>query len=99
MKYLLKKDKEKRKGFISNELIYIVLKSIIISNNLNIFLREYSWLKISKLSKKYSIIRIKNRCIITNRSRFIIIKYKISRLEFKSLVKFSNINGVYKKYW
>lgn len=97
MKYLLVKDKKKRVSVKKQELKRLVLKSINYNLGLNKSLREYAWFSLNNLEKNSSFIRVKNRCVFTNRTRFIFNKYKVSRIEFKRLVSICAINGVYKK--
>jgi small subunit ribosomal protein S14 len=68
---------------------------LVLSKNL----RKFSWFSLNNLEKNTSYIRVKNRCIISNRARFIFNKYKVSRIMFKHFVTICDINGVYKKDW
>ena len=99
MKYLLIKDKKKRNLFKKYELKRVLLKSIIYNLNLKQNIREYIFLILNNFTKNTSKTQIHNRCIITNRSRFLFIDYKISRLEFKRLVVLGKLTGVYRKIW
>ena len=99
MRYLLIKDKKKRKIVNKNELKRLVLKSISYNLNLSENIREFSWKNLNNMSKNSSFIRVKNRCVFTNRSRFIFNKYKVSRITFKHLISLCEINGVYRKNW
>ena len=97
MKYLFVKDKKKRIKVKKNELKRLVFKSINYNLNLNNIIREGSWFSLNNLEKNSTYIRVKNRCVITNRTRFVFNKYKVSRIMFKKLVSCCEINGVYKK--
>lgn len=99
MKYLLIKEKKKRNLFKKYELKRLLLKSIIYNLNLKQNIREYIFLILNNFTKNTSKTQIRNRCIITNRSRFLFIDYKISRLEFKRLVVLGKLTGVYRKIW
>lgn len=97
MKYLLIKEKKKRNLFKKYELKRLLLKSIIYNLNLKQNIREYIFLILNNFTKNTSKTQMRNRCIITNRSRFLFIDYKISRLEFKRLVVLGKLTGVYRK--
>lgn len=97
MKYLLVKDKKKRIIVKKNELKRLIFKSISYNRSLNYNLRGFSSFSLNNLEKNSTYIRVKNRCVISNRTRFIFNKYKVSRIMFKHLVSICEINGVYKK--
>lgn len=99
MRYLLVKDKKKRISVKKTELKRLVFKSINYNLGLSRNLREFSWSSLNNLETSSTYIRVKNRCVISNRTRFIFNKYKISRIMFKHLVTICEINGVYKKNW
>ena len=86
-RYLVKKYEVKRK----------YLKILIKNKNLSEENRLEALKKLQQLPRNSAITRVKNRCVISNRSRFIFNKYKISRIIFKQLVSSCEINGVYKK--
>jgi ribosomal protein S14 len=99
MKYLLVKDKKKRISVKKNELKRLVLKSVNYNLSLNNNLRKQSWIFLNNIERNSTFIRVKNRCVLSNRTRFIFNKYKVSRIVFKNLVSICEINGVYKKNW
>lgn len=99
MKYLLVKDKKKRVIVNKKELKRLVLKSINYNLALDNNIRNYSWVCLNNLEKNSSFIRVRNRCVLTNKPRFVFNKYKVSRIEFKRLVSLCSINGVYRKSW
>jgi len=99
MKYLLSKDKKKRYFFNKEELKRLILKSILFNINFSENVREYIFLILNNFNYNTSKTRIRNRCVITNRSRYLFTAYKVSRLEFKRLVVLGKLTGVYRKTW
>jgi len=96
MRYLLNKDKKIRKLFKKNEYKSLIYKSLVFNINLPLNIRENIF-NILLLFKKQNKILLHNRCVYSNRPRFVFTKYKISRLVFKRLVTAKKIMGVYKK--
>lgn len=96
MRYLLNKDKKIRKLFKKNEYKSLIYKSIVFNLKLPINIRENIFSILLKYKKNNKIL-IHNRCVYSNRARFILTKYKVSRLVFKRLVVLKQIMGVYKK--
>lgn len=93
MKYLIKKDKKKRNIVKKYELKRLVLKSIISDQNLNIRIRTNTYTILSNMNLNSSLVRVKNRCIVTGRSRFVFSKYKISRFTLKILFSHKRLAG------
>ena len=75
------------------------LKSIISNVNTSIEEREAAVIKLDKLPKSSSAIRIRNRCFITGRPRGIIRRFKLSRLSFREMALNGEIPGVTKASW
>ena len=75
------------------------LKSIISNPNTPIEEREEAVIKLDKLPKSSSAIRIRNRCFITGRPRGVIRRFKLSRLSFREMALNGEIPGVTKASW
>ena len=99
MKYLFIKDKKRRKLVKKLELKKVILKSIIYNIRLPYSIREYLFIDLCNLTKDSSKTRIRNRCLFTNRSRFVLTKYKLSRHYFKFLVSKKKIVGISRESW
>ena len=56
-------------------------------------------LKLAKLPRNSSPIRLRNRCSITGRPRSFIRKYGLSRITFRELASSGKIPGVTKSSW
>lgn len=99
MKSLILKDKKRRKLYAQYEKKKYILKYI--KNNLILQkkFREKAQIKLFLFPRNSSITRIRNRCILTNRSRSIYRKFKFSRLMFRKLALNGKIPGVRKAIW
>ena len=75
------------------------LKSIISNPNTPIEEREGAVIKLDKLPKSSSAIRIRNRCFITGRPRGVISRFQLSRLSFREMALNGEIPGVTKASW
>lgn len=99
MKKQIKKNINQRKFFKTNEKKRLILKSII--NNLN-FEKKIRWKiqkKLIKFSNNSSLTRIKNRCILTGRSRSVYRLFKLSRIQLRKLASNGSLPGVSKYSW
>ena len=99
MKYLIIKDIKKRKNYNKLEMKIFYLKSLVNITNLDKDLREKLYFKLQKYQKKISSIRLKNRCVVTYRSKSIYRDVKISRIFFRQTASDGLINGVRKSSW
>ena len=97
MKHLIDKDKRYRFYLKNNEFNNLILKALTFNIVLPYAIKENIFNILIKYSFKGNISKIRNRCVFTLRSRSIITKYKVSRLEFKRLVVLGRIMGIYKK--
>ena len=96
MKILYTKDKNRRSLFSLLEKKRIIL--IYIINNLKISkdIREYAYIQLKNLSNISTITKIKNRCVLSNRSRAVYRKFKLSRIFLKKYALQGLVMGVKK---
>lgn len=99
MKVVFIKDKNRRVKYSVVEKKKLILKYIFNNLNLSQNIRNNAYLEYSNLSDDSSITKIKNRCILTNRSKGIYKKFKISRIFFKKIALEGNLPGVKKASW
>ncbi len=100
MRILYTKDKNRRNIFSRLEKKRIVLNYILKNINLNKDIREHAFLQLRLLSSKgVSITKIKNRCVLSNRSRAVYRKFKLSRIFFKQYALQGLIMGAKKASW
>lgn len=99
MKTLFLKDKKRRLFYQKSEKKKIILKYIFSNLNLPKNLRMRAYYQLKSLPRDCSITRIKNRCLLTNRSRSIYKKFRISRLVFRRMALNGELVGVRKSTW
>ena len=75
------------------------LKKIIMDKKLSLEERFKAQMKLSKLPRNSSKIRVKNRCEITGRSHGVYRKLKISRITLRQLSLEGKIPGMVKSSW
>jgi len=99
MKKQIKKNINQRNLFKINEKKRLILKSI--TNNLQ-FEKKIRWTiqkKLLSFSNNSSMTRIKNRCILTGRSRSVYRFFKLSRIQLRKLASEGFLPGVSKYSW
>jgi small subunit ribosomal protein S14 len=96
MKSLFYKDKMRRTLYYKVRMKKNILKSIYNNFSLPNTIRIKAYFKLKTLNKNYSITRLHNRCILTNRSRSIYKNFGLSRLAFRRLALNGNLIGVKK---
>lgn len=95
-RYLLVKDKKRRKLFFQTERKRLVLRYLISNLELPEEVRVRSFQKLACLPKNSSKVRIKNRCMFTGRGPFTLRAFKTSRIIFRENASFGKIIGVKK---
>ena len=75
------------------------LKKIVMNKKISLEERFKAQMKLSKLPKNSSKIRIKNRCEITGRSHGVYRKLKISRITLRQLALEGKVPGMVKSSW
>ena len=75
------------------------LKSIVMNKKLSLEERFQAQMKLSKLPRNSSKIRVRNRCEITGRSHGVYRKLKISRIALRQLTLEGKIPGMVKASW
>ena len=96
MKYLLEKDKKRRKLFCKHEKKRILIKALIRNENLSRSARWKLSLKLASLPKNSTISRIRNRCVITGRPRSVHNYFKVSRVLLRELISNGHTPGMTK---
>ena len=75
------------------------LKEIIMNKKISLEERFKAQMKLSKLPRNSSKIRIKNRCEITGRSHGVYRKLKVSRIALRKLSLEGKVPGMIKSSW
>ena len=99
MANFIQKDTIIRKLVSKNELKRLQYKSIIKNQNLSLNDRYKFINKLNKLNRNTSRIRIKNRCVVTGRSKGIYSMFRLSRIKFRELAWQGLLPGVKKASW
>lgn len=75
------------------------LRAAVINENLSDDERDLAALKLQKLNRNGCSTRVRNRCVLTGRSRGYIRKFGLSRIKFRELASKGMIPGVTKASW
>ena len=75
------------------------LKAIIMNQHLAMEDRFAAQMKLSKLPRNSSAVRIHNRCTLSGRSRGFYRKFKLSRIALRDLASSGQIPGMIKASW
>jgi len=92
-------DLKKRLYVYKYDFIRYKLKFIINNTLLHPAIRYKAQLKLNNLIKNSIKIRLKNRCVLTGRSRSVYKKFKLSRIMFRELALKGLLTGVRKASW
>jgi len=96
MKYIKQKDKQKRLIAFQFENIRFIFKSIIKNKKLISSIKWNASIKLDNFLKNSSKNKFNNRCILTNRRKGILSKFRLSRITFLNLSRFGQISGLKK---
>ncbi len=96
MKARILKDKKKRKLVCKYERKRLVFKSIVRDEKLPDMVRWRASLKLARLPKSSSKVRIRNRCVVTGRPRGVYRHSRISRVVLRDLASMGSMKGVSK---
>lgn len=99
MKLQIKKNKKQRILFQKFEIKQLILKSIISNNYFSKNIRQRIKQNYFLLDLNSSLTRIKNRCVLTGRSRSINRFFKLSRIQLRLLASSCLLPGVNKYSW
>lgn len=75
------------------------LKAKVVDENLSWEEREAAGIKLQRLNRNGSAVRVRNRCVITGRSRAYYRAFGLSRIKFRELALEGKIPGVTKASW
>ena len=98
MKHKDKQTRNQVKDFETKRLILKALTKYFYKTN-QIGFQSYSTLKLNGFPKQTSRSQIRNRCVLTNRGRGTLQKFKISRICLRELVSAGLLPGVTKSSW
>jgi len=99
IKYQSYKDKVRRQKFLICENERLRVKSVLYNRSLPSTLRFFYAIKLAALPKDGSQVRLKNRCLLTNRGQSIYRFFHLSRITLKEFVGLGRIPGIRKSSW
>ena len=99
MECLIIRERLRRKKFQKIEAQYCALKFLIHNQNLSTSFRWEACLFLSKISKGYSRVSLKNRCFTTNRSGGYSRFFNLSRIKIRDFARNNELPFVTKSSW
>lgn len=100
MKYLKEKDKKNRKMFKKKELNFLIYKSLTQVLAINSEIRSnFLANKLQYLGKKFSYVKVINRCILSNNSSSVYRKFRLYRVILRKESAFGHLIGIRKSSW
>lgn len=99
MKSLIEKDKKRRRLYFLYEKKYFILKYLHHNRNLPYNVRKSAYEQLVKFPRNSSLVRLRNRCVLTSRGRSVYRKFKLSRLMLRKLALKGELPGVKKISW
>lgn len=97
LNYLNYRDNLSRKRFYNREYFALFVKSFLVDNRLKFNFRFF--IRFSLFSKKRIMcnkVKMRNRCLFTGRSRFVLRYFRLSRASFRDLSSIGFISGLKK---
>lgn len=92
MRYQFYKTKKKLNLFLAYEKNRLLLKNVYSNTNIPNYIRQVAGFKLFK----QGVDSVRNRCLITNKSRSVFSNFKLSRIKLRWLISNNYINGVKK---
>ncbi len=99
MKALLEKDKKRRRIFANKEVQRLILLFLIRNTKLSAAQRLLLTQRLQVISRDSSIVRLKNRCVLTNRSKGVYRQFRMSRVRLREMLANGLIPGYKKAVW
>ena len=96
---MLLKDRRRRILVASYEFRRTWLKALYQNQSFNPDFRNYVYTQLLNLSKDISPVRLRNRCVLTNRPRAVYRRFGLSRLMFRKYVWQCKLVGIRKASW
>lgn len=93
------KNNRRRKLAEKSEAKRAELRKVIANESASDEERDVAMMKLQKMPRDTSRIRVRNRCEVTGRSRGVYRDFKLSRITFRELAHKGMIPGVTKASW
>jgi ribosomal protein S14 len=95
----INRDKNRRKLFAKYEMDKKNYKFILTQPHVDEKTKEIAQIKLQNLPRASSLVRIRNRCIITGRPRGVYKNYRLSRIIFREYAQIGLLPGIRKSSW
>lgn len=93
--YLNYRDNINRKNYYKTEISRFFFKTFVSDKRLKFNVRFF--VRFAFLyRRKCALVKIRNRCLLTGRSRFVLRYFRLSRASFRDLARFGFISGIKK---
>ena len=99
MTNIVNRDQKRRNLFLKNELKRVQYKSIIKNLSISGDKKDEYVLKLNKIKRNSSKVRVKNRCVLTGRGKAVYRFCRLSRIRFRELASQGLLLGVSKSSW
>ena len=99
MKNIVNRDQKRRNLFLKNELKRVQYKSIIKNFFISGDKKDEYVMKLNKVKRNSSKVRVQNRCVLTGRGKAVYRFCRLSRIRFRELASQGLLLGVSKSSW
>jgi len=96
---MIEKNKRRRRLAKQKESTRKTLKAVIMNKEMPMEERFAAVMKLAKMPRNSSKVRIRNRCELSGRPRAFYRKFKLSRIALRELASAGQIPGVIKSSW
>ena len=93
------RDLKRRKLYYKKELKRVQLKTLIQNFKISKKSRFSYIMELNKISRNSSLVRFKNRCILTSRGHAVLRFCRLSRIKFRELATQGLLMGITKSSW
>jgi small subunit ribosomal protein S14 len=99
MTNFIERDKTKRASYLRTLDRRTKIKTLLSDPKLPLKVRYKLQIKLTKLTKSSSRIRLKNRCFETGRGHSVLKSFQLSRIKVRELGSMGSLNGLSKSSW
>ena len=99
MKGSNRRDLRRRQTCAHFEISRILLKASLYDEQLPTHLRQHAASQLAQQPRDASRTRLRNRCVITGRSRGILRHFRLSRLQFRNMAAQGLLPGIRRAQW
>lgn len=93
------RDVKRRKCVTEHSKDRLRVNSLRKNDILPLELRELADAEIAAFPRDSSLVRVRERCALTSRSRGIVHRYRLSRIVWRNLADYNKLSGVQRAMW